>query len=179
MRTPLQEQLLKAGLVKKSRAAEIAREQSRKRKGKAAQPDGPEPVDARKLQAERAERDRAIAQERNARARDNEVRAQIRQIVEAHRVGREGEIEYGFTDGARIRRIQVDHQQRAQLARGALVIVRHDDSYELLPRAAADRVRERDPSMIVLDHATSDNNLSADELDPYYSRFKVPDDLTW
>ena len=68
---------------------------------------------------------------------------------------------------------------RAQLASGALVIVRHDDGYELLPRAAADKVRERDPSMIVLDHAATPASSATDSDDEYYSRFKVPDDLIW
>jgi len=35
MRNPLQEQLLKAGLVKKSKVAEVAREQAKQRHGKA------------------------------------------------------------------------------------------------------------------------------------------------
>ena len=92
MRNPLQDQLLKAGLVKKSKAAQIVREQARQRHGKTPAPAEAEKVDTRQLQAERAERDRALAAERNAQARANETRAQVRQIVEANKVKRDGEI---------------------------------------------------------------------------------------
>ncbi|MFC0679667.1 DUF2058 domain-containing protein [Lysobacter korlensis] len=176
MRNPLQDQLLKAGLVKKSQVAQVAREQAKQRKGKAPAAPNPEAVDAARLQAERAERDRAIAAERNAQARAHELRAQIRQIVETNRVRRTGEIDYRFTDGAVIRTVQVDAALRSQLASGALVIVRHDSGYELIPRAAAEKVRERDAAMIVVDHSTS---TVSDADDEYYRQFKVPDDLIW
>ena len=52
MRNPLQDQLLKAGLVKKSKAAQIVREQTRQRHGKSAPPTETPEVDARRLQAE-------------------------------------------------------------------------------------------------------------------------------
>jgi uncharacterized protein YaiL (DUF2058 family) len=179
MRNLLQEQLLKAGLAKKSKVDEVAREQARQRKGKAAS-DEVDRVDARRLQAERAERDRELAAERNAQARRNEIRAQVRQIVEANKVKRDGEIAYAFNDGDAIRRIFVDVSQRTLLAKGALVIARHDDAYELLPRAAADKVQARDPGSVVLDHGR-DPAVSGERTDDdaYYDRFKVPDDLVW
>ena len=179
IRNPLQEQLLKAGLINKARAAQVVREQAKKHKGKAPAPASPEQIDARRLQAEKAEHDRAIAAERNARTRASEARAQIRQIVEAHKVKREGEIAYRFTDGDKIRDVLVNPSLRAQLAAGTLVIVRHDPGYELLPRAAADKVRERDAAMIVLDHGRSGTRTSDDADDEYYKQFEVPDDLTW
>lgn len=63
------------------------------------------------------------------------------------------------------------------------MIVRHEQGYELLPRVAADKVRERDAGMIVLDHAPRDQaeaaagGSAAD--DDYYRQFQVPDDLVW
>lgn len=179
MRNPLQEQLLKAGLVKKNQVAKVVREQAAQRKGtKPAQPSA-EQVDARKLQTERAERDRALAAERNAQARVNEVHAQIRQIVDVHKIKREGELVYRFTDGERIKDLLVNESLRAQLASGALVIVRHDAGYELLPRIAADKVHDRDTSMIVLDHGRATSGEPGSEDDEYYRQFQVPDDLTW
>lgn len=188
MRNPLQEQLLKAGLVNKAKAAQVVREQSRQRHGKAPPPAG-EQVDAQRLQSERAERDRQLSAERNAQARAHEQRAQIRQIVEAHKVKREGEIAYRFSDGDSIRSVLVNASLRAQLASGTLVIVRHEQGYELLPRVAADKVRDRDAGMIVLDHAPVDHapmdqaeaaaSGSAAEADDYYRQFPVPDDLVW
>lgn len=179
MRNPLQDQLLKAGLVKKSKAAQIVREQTRQRHSKAPPTAESPKVDARQLQAERAERDRALAAERNAQARVNETRAQVRQIVEGAKLKRDGEIAYAFNDDGKIKRLLVDDAQRTQLAKGALVIVRHDQGHELIPRPAADKVYARDASMIVLDHARDTASGSNDDDDDFYKQFEVPDDLIW
>src|SRR5690348_18005271 len=82
MRNPLQEQLLKAGLVNKAKAAQVVREQAKKHKGKGPAAPSAEQVEVERLQAEKAERDRALAAERNAQLRQNEAHAQVRQIVE-------------------------------------------------------------------------------------------------
>lgn len=178
MRTPLQEQLLKAGLVKKHKVAAAVREQNQQRQGKAAAPDDAERVDAQQLLNARAERDRALAAERNAELRARELRAQIRQIVETHKVPRAGEIAYRFVDGDSIRNILVNELQRNQLAKGALVIVPHDQGYELLPRAAAEMVYERQ-GPVVLDHGRAVASEVPKSTDAYYDRFVVPDDLIW
>jgi uncharacterized protein YaiL (DUF2058 family) len=188
MRNPLQEQLLKAGLVKKGQLSKVVNEQNKQRKAKGAPaPDDLERVDAARLQAERAERDRLLAAERNAQARKQEIQAQIRQIVETHKVRRSGEIDYRFVDGKAIRSVLVDTAQRAQLASGALVIVRYGDGVELLPRVAVEKIYDRDPAVVLLDNgrkaATSagepEAESGADSDEAYYSQFKVPDDLVW
>ena len=179
IRNPLQEQLLKAGLVNKAKAAQVVREQAKKHKGKGPAPASPEQINTLRLQLEKAEHDRAIAAERNALARAGEARAQIRQIVEAHKIKREGEIVYRFNDGDKIRDVLVNSSLRAQLAAGTLVIVRHDQGYELLPRVPADKVSERDATMIVLDHGHTEAHRGHDADDEYYKQFEVPDDLTW
>jgi uncharacterized protein YaiL (DUF2058 family) len=71
-------------------------------------------VDTQRLQAERAERDRALSAERNALARANELRAQVRQIVDTHKVKREGEIPYAFEDDGKIRNVLVNELLRAE-----------------------------------------------------------------
>jgi len=179
MRNPLQEQLLKAGLVKKNQVAQVVREQAKKHQGKAPVAPSAEELEARRLQAEKAERDRAIAAQRNAQARAHEARAQVQQIVEAHKVKREGEIAYRFADGDKIRDVLVNAALRAQLADGTLVIVRHSEGYELLPRAAADKVYERDATRIVLDHGRVQSGSGDNADDEYYKQFEVPDDLIW
>lgn len=189
MRNALQEQMLKAGLAKKSKLNEVAREQARQRKAKgksqrtSAETDT---VDATRIDAEarrqqKIERDRALEAERKAQARRHELQAQARQIIEQNRVrGSENGSDYRFNDGSAIRSLLVDDAQRRQLASGALVIVRFDDSHAMIPRTAADKVRERVPEWIVLDHAQpSSENTAASDDDEYYSRFVVPDDLIW
>lgn len=179
MRNLLQDQLLKAGLVNKTKAAQVVRDQAKQRHSKSPSAPLGEVVDTKKLQTERAERDRALAAERNAQLRAVEQRTQIRQLVDSQKVKREGEIAYRFTDGDVIRSLLVNEALRAQLASGTLVIVRHDQGYELLPRLAADKVLERDATFIVLDHGRRDDSAASSDDDDYYKAFAVPDDLTW
>jgi len=179
---PLQEQLLKAGLVKKSKVAEVAREQNKARHGKGPAAPSEIQLEAERARAEKAERDRALAAERKAQAHAAELRAQARQIINDRKVPRTGESEYRFTADGAIRTLLIDADLRRKLSSGALVIARLDDRYELLPRAAADKVRERDAGMIVLDHgqaAGTEAAASTSEDDAYYAQFKVPDDLIW
>jgi len=181
---PLQEQLLKAGLVKKSQVSQAAREQVKARRGKAPQAPTDSQRDAERLRVEKAERDRAIEAERKEKNRQQELQAQVRQIIESNRVKREGESEYRFNDGTRIRTLLVNETLRRQLAAGSLVIVRLGEGVELVPRPAADKIRERDASAIVVDNgkdrgaSTEPSTGNADD-DAYYAQFQVPDDLIW
>lgn len=179
---PLQEQLLKAGLVKKSKLAEVAREQNKARHGKGPAAPSESQRDAERARAEKAERDRALDAERKAQARTAELRAQARQIISDRKVPRSGEVEYRFTADGAIRTVLVNDDLKKKLSAGVLVIARIDDRYELLPRVAADKVRERDAGMIVLDHGHgqgTDADAATSEDDAYYAQFKVPDDLMW
>ena len=58
MRNPLQDQLLKAGLVNKSKAAQAVREQVARHKGKQPAAPSAEQLEVERLQAEKAERAR-------------------------------------------------------------------------------------------------------------------------
>ena len=179
---PLQEQLLKAGLVKKSKVAEVARLQNKARHAKG--PTGPDEVrlEAERARIEKIERDRALEAERKAQARVAELRAQARQIIADKKLPVLGESEYRFTADGAIRTLLVNEELRRMLASGAVVIVRLGERYELLPRAAAEKVRERDADMIVLDHGQAGgggSEAATSEDDAYYAQFQVPDDLVW
>lgn len=179
---PLQEQLLKAGLVKKGKVAEVAREQSRARHGKAPPKATEIQREAERVRAEKADRDRALAAEQKARAHTAELAKQARQIIQDKKLPRSGELEYRFPVDGAIRTVLVDDAMKKQLVAGALVIVRIDDRFELLPRAAAEKVRERDAGRIVLDHGQAkgpEPDAATSEDDAYYAQFKVPDDLMW
>jgi uncharacterized protein len=179
---PLQEQLLKAGLVKKSKLTEVAREQQKARQSKSRTEADDIAQAAERTRIEKAERDRALAAERKAQAQHAELRAQARQIIEDKKVPSQGDSDYRFNVDGAIAGIPVDDDQRRKLASGALLIVRHGARYALLPRAAGDKVRERDPAAIVLDHGLPAGTAAAadtSEDDAYYAQFKVPDDLVW
>lgn len=179
---PLQEQLLKAGLVKKSQVAQVAREQVKARHGKGPVAPSESQLEAERARTEKAEKDRQLAAERNAQRRADELRVQARQIISDRKLPRSGELEYRFNDGQLIRTLVVDEPQRRQLAAGALVIARDGESFALLPRLAAEKVRERATELIVLDHGQAEDappTTGNAEDDAYYAQFQVPDDLMW
>lgn len=179
---PLQEQLLKAGLVKKSKVAEVARAQDKARHGKGTAESNEIQRDAERLREEKAERDRALEAARKVESRLVEMRAQAKQIIQDKRLPRTGESEYRFTADGAIRTLLVNDDLRRKLSAGTLVIARLGDRYELLPRAAGEKVRERDASLIVLDHGQATGAEPAalsSEDDAYYAQFQVPDDLVW
>lgn len=178
----LQEQLLKAGLAKKSKAAEAAREQEKARQGKAPSVAAELQREAERVREEKVERDRALATAQKAEAQAKALRAQARQIIGDKRVPGTGTLDYRFTVDGVIRSVLVDDAQRRQLASGLLVIARLDDGFALLPRLAGEKIRERVPEWIVLDNrAAGDTAPSAgsSEDDAYYAQFTVPDDLVW
>ena len=180
--TPLQEQLLKAGLVKKSRVAEAAREQLKARHGKGPARSSDVALEAERVRREKVERDRALERERRTQARLAELRAQARQIIDDKRIPGAGESDYRFDADGAIRSLLVSHEQRRQLASGALVIARLGERYVLLPRAAGDKVREWEAGLVVLDHgsgADTGETAAPSEDDAYYAQFQVPDDLVW
>ncbi len=94
-----------------------------------------------------------------------------------------GDDEYRFSDGTAIRTLLIDPKLRKALSVGVLVIVAHGDGYALLPRAAAEKVRERAPEAIIVDHgqpgSTAEISTGNAEDDAYYAQFQVPDDLVW
>ena len=179
---PFQEQLLKAGLAKKSKVAEAAREQHKARHGKGPAKPSEIALEAERARLEKVERDRALERERKAQARLAELRAQARQIINDKQVPGAGESEYRFDADGAIRSLLVSDEQRRPRVSGALVIVRRGERYALLPRAAGDKVRERDAGMIALDHGIagdSGQTGASSEDDAYYAQFQVPDDLVW
>src|SRR3546814_18700929 len=97
---PLQEQLLKAGLVKKSKVAEVAREQHKARHGKG--PSQPSDIqrDAERVRVEKAERDRALAAARKHKARIAELASQATQITETNKAPCSRTLQSRITDGA-------------------------------------------------------------------------------
>ena len=87
-----------------------------------------------------------------------------------------GEIAYNFSDRGVIKKILVTARLRDQLIRGQLVIVRSGQHYELVPVAAAERIKSRDAEPIVVWNTPAADVPAED--DPYKD-FPIPDDLMW
>jgi uncharacterized protein len=175
----LQDQLLKAGVIDKNKANKI-----KKQKHKAAkqQPKGKPIVDenkalARQAIAEKAARDREINRLNHAESEQKALRAQIVQLVTMNRIDRQrGDVAYQFTDDKKIKKIYVTDKLHQQLGAGVIAIARLGDGYELVPAAVAEKICQRDESVIVL-HNTR-GAVELDEDDPY-ADYQVPDDLMW
>src|SRR5690606_24215355 len=180
MSASLREQLLKAGLVTEEQVKEAERAARRERAPKppkkgAQQPK--KPTAAERAQAEKAARDKELERRKAEKAEAKARAAQIRQIVDQHRVPQSDDGEpFYFQDGTHIKRVYVSAEQREQLVGGALAIARYGKSFALAPAAVAEKIRERDPNAVVdLEAATS----SSDDVDDAYKGFEVPDDLMW
>jgi uncharacterized protein YaiL (DUF2058 family) len=175
----LQEQLLKAGLVDKTKV-KLANQDKNKQK-KVERRTGTESVNETRLaaletQRKNAERARELNAQRDAAARQKAILAQIAQMVEKNRQSKgAGDIAYNFTYDKKIERIHVSAAVQTHLVAGRLVIVCQGGTFELVPRVIADKIAERDPALVVRVNKSS-SELDAD--DPY-AAFQIPDDLMW
>lgn len=182
MAISLQEQLLKAGLVKekqlqKSRSEK--RKQTRQQLHSKAGVVDPGKEAAKRALAESAERDRELARQHNSAAESKAIAAQIRQIITMNRLPKNsGDIAYNFVDNKKIKTLYVDQPKIAHLSQGRLAIVKLDEQYEIVPQSAALKIQTRDPSFIIVCNEQQDSVAGVDEDDPY-ADFKVPDDLMW
>ncbi len=175
----LQEQFLKAGLIDKKKVNKANQEKSQQKKVE--RRSGTQTVDEVRLaaletQRKHAERARELNAQRDAAARQKAIMAQIVQMVQQSRQSKgKGDIAYNFTHDNKIKRIYVSVAVQADLIAGRLVIVCQGESSELVPRVIADKIAERDPSLVVRVNRSS-SEIDAD--DPY-AAYQIPDDLMW
>jgi uncharacterized protein YaiL (DUF2058 family) len=185
MSMSLREQLLQAGLVTEKQvkqADQSQRHQQKQQPKRGKNAPAPELTPAAKqAQAAKAARDSELNRRQQEKAEAKARTAALRQLIEQHRVPRvESDDYYNFVDGAKIRRIAVDADQRRRILNGDLIIVRCEGRYNLVPPDAAARIRERD-DRAVLPPPTATTTTAADEqaADDPYKDYVVPDDLTW
>ncbi|MDD2741125.1 MAG: DUF2058 domain-containing protein [Rhodocyclaceae bacterium] len=175
----LQDQFLKAGLVNKKKVKQAIHEKSNQKKDE--RRSGTESVDEIRLaaletQRKNADRARELNAQRDAAAKQKAIVAQIVQMVQQNRQSKgNGDIAYNFTHDNKIKRIYVSAAVHAHLVAGRLIIVCQGESTELVPRVIADKIAERDASLVVRVNKVS-TELDAD--DPY-AAFQIPDDLMW
>jgi uncharacterized protein YaiL (DUF2058 family) len=174
----LQEQLLKAGLADQKKLKRIHQDKSQQKKVE--RRTGTQSVDesraiALAAQQQNRERTRELNAQREEEAKKKAIAAQIVQMVGQSRLGKGGgDIAYNYTHGTKIERIFVSAAVRSQLASGQVVIVRLGDSTELVPKVVADKIAERDPSLVV-----RVNKPTEPDKDDPYADYKIPDDLMW
>lgn len=181
MAKSLQEQLLSAGLIKKNKTKALRRAQNNNQRGATSTEAEETKRLVQQAQQEKVQRDKELNQQKNLAAQQKAIVAQIIQLIESHQVtATNGDVAYQFTDGKQIKKLYVNSKIQSQLVHGVLAIVKAPDAkaqrYYLLPRAVAEKIAQRDESLIV---ALNIHAPEQDDEDDPYAAFKVPDDLMW
>lgn len=181
MSMSLREQLLQAGLGTRKQAKQAEQQQyqlNRQNKNRtlAAERQQEQQRRAAQAQAAKAARDQELERKRREQAAARERWAQIRQLIEQHRVPRvESDDYFNFIDRRKVRRLGVDAELRQKLIAGSLVIVRCEGRYDIVPAEIAARIGAREPRAVV---SLAHESPAAQQDDPYKD-FIVPDDLMW
>ena len=175
----LQDQLLKIGMatdgqVKKAKA-EKRKQQKQQQKNKVAEADSNK-LSAQQAAAAKAERDRQLNRQKAIQAEQKAATAQVRQLIENNKqLQGDEEIAYKFVDAKKVKTIYVSDSIRQQLSKGKSVIVKLDQSYQVIPAETAEKIRARDEAVVILQNSS---DLEIDGDDPY-AHYQVPDDLMW
>ena len=180
----LREQLLQAGLVSEKQVKKAEQGQNRQsftdRKQVSKKDRNHREVERQaELQKHadaKAARDAALNRKREEKAAAKARWAEIRQLVEQHRIAKPDSDDYfNFVINGKVGRVPVDTALRERIVRGEIAIVRCDGHYELVPADTGERIKEREPRAVVNTSATAETT----PVDDAYKDFVVPDDLVW
>lgn len=176
MAKSLQEQLLAAGLADEKKAKQVRQEKRKaKKQGKGQAEEAERRLQAQKALEEKARRDREINLQRQAEADRKALQAQVRQLVEQHRTElKDGDTPYNFVVDGKVKKIYLTQPLCDQLASGRAAIVVLEGAYHVIPADAAQKIRERDPETLIIQHKPE----TPDSDDPY-ADYPIPDDLMW
>ena len=181
MSMSLREQLLQAGLGTKKQARQADHEQRKEQRDQqrsrntAAQSE--QQKRAAQAQAAKAARDQELNRQRQEQAERKARWAQIKQIIEEHRLPKlETDDYFNFVDRQKVRRLCVDAERREKIIRGELVIVRCEGKYDVVIAEVAARIKEREERAVVSLDAGKQQAASEDD---QYKDYVVPDDLMW
>jgi uncharacterized protein YaiL (DUF2058 family) len=181
----LREQLLQAGLVseKQVKQAEQRHKQQTFQQGKQVgrreneRREAARLAEQQRITAAKAAKDAELNRKREEKAAAKARWAEIRQLVEQHRIAKPESDEYfNFVINGKVGRVAIDAALRERIVRGEIGIVRCDGRYELMPAEIVERIREREPRAVI---AKPDEQSAGETIDEAYKDFVVPDDLTW
>ena len=173
----LRDQLKEAGLVtaKQVRKAEKGALRSDLRIKKGIDVDeAREEVEAVRLI--KLEEDRQKNERLNELAKEKALSAQVKQLIASNSQRQDGNVAYNFNDRTKIKKIYISEENKMQLNKGYLAIVRVGDKYDLVPEIVARKIEARSAETVLFLHDRS--NEIVDEDDPYKD-YPIPDDLEW
>jgi len=180
MNNPFQEQLLKAGLVTKQQVQKAKKETQKKNKqshSKKQKVVDDSTLKAQQAAKEKLKQDQALNKRKEDQARKKAISIEINQLVLNNKIKREEDcdIVYNFEHQNKIQRIYVNAEIKKQIIQGKAGIARSEGRYEIVPRATAEKIRQRNENRIIL---FDNEEKSVDENDPY-AEHQIPDDLMW
>jgi uncharacterized protein YaiL (DUF2058 family) len=120
--------------------------------------------------------DRLKNEELNQLSKEKALLAQVKQLIESNSQRQNGEITYNFTDQNKIKKIYISQENKSQLNKGYLAIVKSGELYDLVPEVVARKIEARSAESILFLHDRSAEVI--DEDDPYKD-YPIPDDLEW
>ena len=200
MSQSLRDQLVKAGLAtsaqakkaERSKRAEATAERhqgktkDKTKKGKgAAKQSETDKVKAKAAQqrAEKAARDKALAQQRNEKSQAKALQAQIKQLIlqndQRTKVNDDEAVPYNFVHGKKIKKIFVTKPQLEALSNGRLFVVNNNGLYHFVDEKVAKQIEQRDPRRIIVAHKDEEKSVEPGSDEEFYAKFEVPDDLDW
>jgi len=180
----LRDQLLQAGLVSEKQVKQAEQQQKRDRfqgnkqtgRKQREQQEAARLAEQQRVAEAKAAKDAELSRKREEKAAAKARWAEIRQLVEQHRIARpESDDYYNFVMHGKVGRIAVDATLRERIVAGSIAIVRCDGRYELVPEDVGARIGEREPRAVV----PRPSEQPAAPVDDAYKDFVVPDDLTW
>jgi uncharacterized protein YaiL (DUF2058 family) len=180
----LREQLLQAGLVSEKQVKQAEQQKrgqdfrDRKQVGKKDrdQREVARQAEQQRLAAAKAAKDAELNRKREEKAAAKARWAEIRQLVEQHRIAKpESDEYYNFMMNGKVGRVAVDAGLRERIVRGEVGIVRCDGRYELMPAEITARIAEREARAVV----PPPSEQATTPVDDEYKDFVVPDDLMW
>jgi uncharacterized protein YaiL (DUF2058 family) len=180
----LREQLLQAGLVSEKQVKQAEQSQKRqhftdrKQVGKKDRDfrEQQRQAELQKQAEAKATKDAALNKKREEKAQAKARWAEIRQLVEQHRIVKpESDDYFNFVINGKVGRVAVDAPLRERIVRGEIAIVRCDGHYELVPAETGERIKEREPRAVV----DTAEKVETTPVDDAYKDFVVPDDLVW
>jgi len=179
------DQLKKSGLVDEKKARKVKQQQHQQnKKNRANKTKKGQTVvsEASKLAAkaaeETAERNRLLNQQRQQEQAQKALQAEVKQIIESNQLKDfDGERVYNFADGKKVKSLSVNEKTHRGLSSGKLRIARFNNGYALVTSEAAEKIEQRDKSILISTSGV-DDSISKEDQD-YYAQFEIPDDLVW
>ncbi len=181
MGNSFQDQFLKLGLVDKKQVNNVKKQKHQKKKQKSVKKHvvvDENTLLAQEALAKKKVRAQELNRQREEKLKKREVTAAIKQMVEKNKLEKDDNgVPYRFNDLGKIQRIFVKKEMADQLSSGQLGIVGFDNSYEVVLRTIAEKIRDlNDKTFVLINRSPASKEL---DLDDPYGDYEVPDDLMW